>query len=423
VQKKITLCTLALALTPAVAWANCPPKCPAPAQQRVQQQVRAQPQFRPQPQVQPQREIQAQPQFRPQQQFQPQQQIQEQPQFRPQQQMQAERPSNVPHSFGGSEGARSFGQNVEKPSATGERQFGEATRGPGEETRSFGQAGHSNAGQARGFGQSLGSAGATGARGFGEASRNFGGGQRKFGAAEPNVAGQNRSFGGQARSLFGGSARSGDSRSAAARSFENARSFGVASHSGPALGHVALAAGGIGAGALAFHALANGSRAGSRPAFIPSGGAHQAATTAKNLQLADARPPRSTTGRSFIYGGQSHPSFVVDRYTWPRGFHFAYIPVGGFLPAALWAPNYFVENYGYYGVAPPPANFSWIRYGPDLVLINLDTGEIAQEILGAFQDIGDDAPGVGPLPAYAREQSFYRDPDELPGDPAPPGDN
>jgi hypothetical protein len=140
------------------------------------------------------------------------------------------------------------------------------------------------------------------------------------------------------------------------------------------------------------------------------------------LASATDRPPRSTTGRSFVYGGRSHLSFVVDGYGWPGGSRYEYLAVGGYLPELYWVPKYFVEDYDYYGVAPPPANFAWVRYGPDLLLINLDTGEIAREILGMFQGVGDASPGGGGMPAYGRQPSSYTDPDELPGDPPAPGE-
>ena len=52
---------------------------------------------------------------------------------------------------------------------------------------------------------------------------------------------------------------------------------------------------------------------------------------------------------------------------------------------------------------------------PDLLLINLDNGQIAREIRGVFQ-----TPGQTEI-ASAGRRSSRGDPDDLPGDPPPPG--
>jgi Ni/Co efflux regulator RcnB len=77
--------------------------------------------------------------------------------------------------------------------------------------------------------------------------------------------------------------------------------------------------------------------------------------------------------------------------------------VGAFLPAIFWRPEYFVLDWGYYGLWAPPPNAEWIRYGPDLLLIDLDTGAILRVVRGVYV------------------QGGYADPDALPGDPPPPG--
>jgi len=36
------------------------------------------------------------------------------------------------------------------------------------------------------------------------------------------------------------------------------------------------------------------------------------------------------------------------------------------------------------GLGPPPHGFVWVRYGPDLLLVNRRTGRIVDVIYGAF---------------------------------------
>jgi hypothetical protein len=194
---------------------------------------------------------------------------------------------------------------------------------------------------------------------------------------------------------------------------------------------------------------------------LPPGGAHHAIAIAR--QIARVPPPRDPAGRPFVYNGRSHPPFRAPPYRWPGGFGYRPIIVGGYLPPVFWSPDYFVVDYNYYGVDAPPSDYGWIRYGPDLLLMQLDTGQVLQDVPGAFDGGGyaaygpDAAPAVyapdapagfspgqsmpqpdvipTPGPAYSTEPSaemppafryaggpvFDGDPDELPGDPPPPG--
>ena len=135
----------------------------------------------------------------------------------------------------------------------------------------------------------------------------------------------------------------------------------------------------------------------------------EAAARARGLRAANARPARSRSGRTFAYHGRTFRRFEVARYRWPRGYAYRRYAVGAYLPAVYWSPNYFIEDYGYYGLGPPPTDFEWIRYGPDIALIDLNSGAIAQLVYGAF-DESDQVP-------------FDGDPDQLPGDGPPPDDN
>jgi Ni/Co efflux regulator RcnB len=62
------------------------------------------------------------------------------------------------------------------------------------------------------------------------------------------------------------------------------------------------------------------------------------------------------------------------------------------LPRAFWVRHWYITDYATYGVDPPPPDYQWIRYGPDLLLVNLDTGSIDQVQYGVFADEGDQQP-------------------------------
>jgi Ni/Co efflux regulator RcnB len=52
-------------------------------------------------------------------------------------------------------------------------------------------------------------------------------------------------------------------------------------------------------------------------------------------------------------------------------------------PVFLTAP-YFYDGYSTLGLAPPPSGYQWVRYGPDLLLVNVRTGRIADVVDGVF---------------------------------------
>jgi len=67
---------------------------------------------------------------------------------------------------------------------------------------------------------------------------------------------------------------------------------------------------------------------------------------------------------------------------WPVGYH--HWGYGAYLPAAWLVPDRFVVDFADYNLAPPPADFEWVRNGPDALLVNLDTGMVVQVVPNAF---------------------------------------
>lgn len=97
---------------------------------------------------------------------------------------------------------------------------------------------------------------------------------------------------------------------------------------------------------------------------------------------------------TFVYHGRARPRFEVARYRWPGGYHYRRYWVGAYLPAVYWSPDYFIEDYGWYGLAPPDPGLAWIRYGPDILLIDLGSGAIVDIVYGAFDEYGGYASGA-----------------------------
>ena len=71
-------------------------------------------------------------------------------------------------------------------------------------------------------------------------------------------------------------------------------------------------------------------------------------------------------------------------YHGPAGYAYRRWDVGGNLPREYWAQNYWIGNYLNFGLIAPPDGYVWVRYGPDALLIDEDTGAIIQVEYGLF---------------------------------------
>lgn len=54
------------------------------------------------------------------------------------------------------------------------------------------------------------------------------------------------------------------------------------------------------------------------------------------------------------------------------------------LPGLFLSPTYYYEDYWRMGLEGPPWGYRWVRYGPDLLLVETRTGRVADVIYGAF---------------------------------------
>jgi hypothetical protein len=95
-------------------------------------------------------------------------------------------------------------------------------------------------------------------------------------------------------------------------------------------------------------------------------------------------------GASYSYRGHNYWRFYAPRYHWPHGYFYHRYEVGGFLPREFWLDDYVIDDWALFHLDDPMAGFEWVRYGPDILLINIDTGEVVQVIYDAFDET--DAP-------------------------------
>ena len=104
--------------------------------------------------------------------------------------------------------------------------------------------------------------------------------------------------------------------------------------------------------------------------------------------------------RSFQRNTFAQHRYRLPAFRWPRGFEYRRFTFGQYLPRAFFGQDYWLYDYSDYGLPYPPPGTAWVRYGPDALLIDRESGEIVQVIYGVFYS--SDAPA---RPAWAREDS------------------
>lgn len=74
----------------------------------------------------------------------------------------------------------------------------------------------------------------------------------------------------------------------------------------------------------------------------------------------------------------------IGQYYYPDGYGYERWDVGQRLPYIFLSQNYWFDDYMEYGISPPPWGYEWIRYGPDLLLVDVYSGQIVDVEYGVF---------------------------------------
>ncbi|HEY2658793.1 MAG TPA: RcnB family protein [Caulobacteraceae bacterium] len=150
-----------------------------------------------------------------------------------------------------------------------------------------------------------------------------------------------------------------------------------------------------------------GEQSGARPQDQgrPVGGNFQGDARARGDRGADrgdfrqGRPGWGAPG--FNPGGRDHPRYDPQFYPrqirpdrqfrwrgegWrpQRGFYYRRWAFGEYLPFGWFDQSYWVGDYYDYDLPVPPYGYQWVRVGPDVLLINLATGFVAETVYGLF---------------------------------------
>lgn len=76
--------------------------------------------------------------------------------------------------------------------------------------------------------------------------------------------------------------------------------------------------------------------------------------------------------------------FRLGVYRYPAGWHYRRWGIGQFLPMLFLSPLYYFNDWAMMGIAPPPFGYRWVRFGPDLLLVQIGSGYIATVIYNVF---------------------------------------
>lgn len=127
------------------------------------------------------------------------------------------------------------------------------------------------------------------------------------------------------------------------------------------------------------------------PAAASLGAAPAAAATTVHVHKHGGVSVRHTHSRpaprahQFHWRGKWMARVHGSRFVWPHGHRYRHWAVGARLPMVFVGSAYYYDGYGSLGFSAPPMGYRWVRYGDDLVLVNVRTGEIEDISYGVFE--------------------------------------
>ena len=93
-------------------------------------------------------------------------------------------------------------------------------------------------------------------------------------------------------------------------------------------------------------------------------------------ELRDARREHREDWRE--YRDRNRQTFNRGRYVGPRGYHYRPVTIGHRFTPAYYGRQYIIGNPGKYRLPAAGDPRRWVRYGDDVVLVNIRTGRVLQ---------------------------------------------
>ena len=91
-------------------------------------------------------------------------------------------------------------------------------------------------------------------------------------------------------------------------------------------------------------------------------------------------------GAQFNFHGHAFNRVHVHPFNYPNGWAYREWAVGAILPPLFLAPDYYYPEWAALGLEPPPPGDEWVRYGPDLLLVDTTTGQVIDVAYGVFYE-------------------------------------
>ena len=95
-------------------------------------------------------------------------------------------------------------------------------------------------------------------------------------------------------------------------------------------------------------------------------------------------PAGRPSARRFLSQVGWRPSIRGPLFAYPPGYGHRRWRTGEFLPPVFLASPYYYDDYAALELARPPLGYRWIRYGPDLLLVDVNSGRIGDVVDGVF---------------------------------------
>ena len=91
-------------------------------------------------------------------------------------------------------------------------------------------------------------------------------------------------------------------------------------------------------------------------------------------------------GGQFTFRGHPFNRVHLSPFAYPPGYAYRRWEAGGVLPPLFLVPAYYYADWATLGLDPPPPGAQWVRYGPDLLLVDVSTGQVLDVAYGVFYD-------------------------------------
>lgn len=138
------------------------------------------------------------------------------------------------------------------------------------------------------------------------------------------------------------------------------------------------------AGLMAISALAFADTSAMAPA-PPESSSQQVAQNQQDYRLQQRQQyGQGFDPHSYQVDRDSQRSYHSQPYVRPFGWHQQRWAYGQTLPDAFWARDYWPSSYWSFGLSDPPYGYVWVRYGPDALLVNVESGPVLSVMYGVF---------------------------------------